>query len=298
MADAVRHPVADLRGRTTAVIETGGAPHAPDWQVVAFGSVWVSNEPRGLVQRIDPKTDRIVDAIRVDVPCSGLAAGFGSVWVPDCGSPSIVRIDARTDRVIDEIPTSLAARDTEGEGSIVAGAGGVWFLSDPFTLSRLDPATGEVEDVADVPGGSYTLAVGFGSIWTVSGPSGTVTRVDPSGDIRASIDVGPSPRFIAAGEGAVWVIDQGDGTVARIDPATNAMTPIDAASPGEGGCITTGLGSVWLTVPGEPLTRIDPNENVVAEQFLGKGGDCLSVGYGSVWLSNHDLGNLWRIRPG
>jgi hypothetical protein len=50
-------------------------------------------------------------------------------------------------------------------------------------------------------------------------------------------------------------------------------------------------------MPARPVIRIDPATNQVAELFLGAGGDCISAGLGSVWLSNHDFGDVWRIRP-
>jgi hypothetical protein len=52
-----------------------------------------------------------------------------------------------------------------------------------------------------------------------------------------------------------------------------------------------------VTTPGTPVTSIDPRRDVVREQFTGVGGDCISTGFGSVWLSNHELGNVWRLRP-
>jgi len=80
--------------------------------------------------------------------------------------------------------------------------------------------------------------------------------------------------------------------------ANSVTSTIEAASPGDGGCIAAGLGAIWVTIPGAPLTRIDPGTDTVTSRFVGHGGDCLSVGFGSVWLSNHDLGNVWRIAPG
>jgi virginiamycin B lyase len=102
--------------------------------------------------------------------------------------------------------------------------------------------------------------------------------------------------FLATGEGGIWVLNQGDGTVSRIDPTMDqVVATIDARSPGDGGCIATGEGSVWVTIPGAPLTRIDPATNAVETRFVGGGGDCLSVAFGSVWLSNHQWGNVWRL---
>jgi YVTN family beta-propeller protein len=297
-ATGVEHPMSDLRGQTSAIVGVGGAPHAPDWQVLGFGSVWVSNEPRNLVQRIDPKTNDVIAKIPVNVPCDGLGAGFGSIWVPDCADSLLARIDPSTNRVVKKIPTSIAGADNEGEGLFGVGATGVWLLTAPDTLSRIDPATDKVATSVRVTDGSYAAIVGFGSVWVSSEQVDLVTRVDPAGHVVATIPVGHTPLFLTAGEGGVWVLNQGDGSVSHIDPATNTVVAtVDARSPGGGGCIAAGLGSIWVSIPGAPLTRIDPATNSVTERFVGSGGDCLSAGFGSVWLSNHDFGNVWRIRP-
>ena len=44
---------------------------------------------------------------------------------------------------------------------------------------------------------------------------------------------------------------------------------------------------MWVTMPGTPLSRIDPRKNTVTEQFTGVGGDCIGTGFQSIWLSNH-----------
>jgi YVTN family beta-propeller protein len=286
----------DLRHRVQAIVRVGGGPHGPDWQADGFGSVWLSNEPLNSIERIDPSTNRVVARIHVNVPCDGLGAGFGSIWVPQCVDRMIARIDPETDRVIDRIPTPVAGAQREGEGLIAVGAGGVWLMSSTSTLSRIDPTTGKVDLNVPIEPGSYAVTVGAGSIWASSSDGNVVTRVSPNGDVLATIPVGPSPLFLAAGEGGIWVLNQGDGTVSRIDPDTDqVVATIDAGAPGHGGCIAAGAGSVWVTIPGAPLTQIDPASNTVTSRFVGEGGDCLSVAYGSVWLSNHEWGNVWRI---
>lgn len=62
-------------------------------------AVWVTN-PRGdQVWRIDPRTARIVDAIKVGTNPSGVAIGGGSVWVAS-GDGTVARIDPKTDKVV------------------------------------------------------------------------------------------------------------------------------------------------------------------------------------------------------
>ena len=290
----VQHPMSELE-QGAIEIQVGGAPHAPDWQADGFGSVWVSNEPKSLVQRIDPTTDRVVGSVHVTTPCAGMGSGYGSIWVPDCKDGAIVRIEPSTEKITAVIRTPIAS----DEGLIGVGAGGVWFLRSSSSLAMIDPSTNEISRHVAVTSGSQAAIIGAGSVWVSSPPGSSVDRVDPTaGKVVETIDVGPSPLFMASGMGGVWVLNRSDGTVSRIDAATDRVTAtIDAQSVGDGGCIAAGLGSVWVTIPGFPLTRIDPSTDEVTDQFVGQGGDCLSVAYGSVWLSNHELGNVWRIQP-
>ena len=292
--------VAQLRGtRLQAVIRVGGAPNAPDWQAEGFGAVWVANSAKNAVQRIDPATNRVTAVVPIGAqPCDGLATGFGSVWAVDCAG-ALVRIDPSAGRVVARIPVTAES----DEGLIAAGEGGLWILSslnvNHDALIRIDPATNKVAGRVLVPFGSTAAAVGFGAVWVTTAAGSTVERVDPStGKVVATIRVHEAPRFLAAGEGAVWVLNQSDGSVSRIDPHMNQVTATIAVNvPGEGGCIAAGEGGVWVTMPGTPLSRIDPRRNVVTEQFTGVGGDCIGTGFHSIWLSNHELGNVWRLSP-
>jgi len=150
-----------------------------------------------------------------------------------------------------------------------------------------------------VAAGSVAAAAGFGSIWVSNPLNGTVARIDAKTDrVTHTTKTKAGARFLAAGEGAVWVLNQSDGSVSKISPISgNVVATIPAKVPGEGGCIATGMGSVWVTMPHTPLIRIDPKSNKITERWTGPGGDCISAGFGSVWLSNHDFGNVWRIKP-
>jgi virginiamycin B lyase len=292
--------MAQLRStRLQAVIPVGGAPDAPDWQAEGFGAVWVANSAKNAVQRIDPATNRVTAVVPIGAqPCDGLATGFGSVWAVDCAG-ALVRIDPSAGRVVARISVTAES----DEGLIATGEGGVWILSSlnasHDALIRIDPATNKVGARVLVPVGSTAAAVGFGSVWVTTAAGSSVERVDPStGKVAATIRVHAGPRFLATGEGAVWVLNQSDGSVSRIDPHTSRVTAtIPVNVPGEGGCIAAGEGGMWVTMAGTPVSRIDPGRNAVTEQFTGVGGDCISTGFHSIWLSNHELGNVWRLSP-
>jgi virginiamycin B lyase len=271
-------------------------PGTPDWLAIDE-AVWVSNEPKDTVSRLDPKTNTVAATVQVGSrPCSGLAAGFGSLWVPNCGNNTMSRVDLKTYTVTATIQTTVA----HSEGGIATGAGSVWLMTDAKgTLSRFDPATNAVVAEIYVASGSYGLAFGEDAVWVTSTEHSSVARVDPHTNLVAeTIPVGKSPRFIAVGGGAVWTLNQGDGSVSRIDPKTNkVVATIEVGVPGPGGEIAYGEGSVWVTSFEFPLSRIDPSRNVVVQQFAGPGGDAVRVGLGSVWLSNLRAGNVWRLDP-
>jgi streptogramin lyase len=112
-----------------------------------------------------------------------------------------------------------------------------------------------------------------------------------------STQVGPTPRFLAVGEGGVWTLNQGDGSLTRLDPASGeVVTTISAQVIGEGGDITTGLGSVWVRGSDFLLTSVDPGTNAVDARYgppSGSGG--VIVASGAVWLSAHFVGKVWRL---
>jgi streptogramin lyase len=88
------------------------------------------------------------------------------------------------------------------------------------------------------------------------------------------------------------------GAVDRIDPKTNKVVKtIDLGVPASGGNIAVGQGSVWVTQPGFPITRIDPQTEKVAQQFFGDGGGAIQFGFGSIWLVNSQHGTVSRLDP-
>ncbi|HYL12068.1 MAG TPA: hypothetical protein VEV41_03485 [Terriglobales bacterium] len=248
------------------------------------------------VQRIDPATNKVVAKVGVSgEACSGLASGFGSIWVPLCGKqPALVRVDALTNKVTATLPIAPA----DPEGGITASGDSIWIVTDKNgTLSRINPVTDTVRQKISIPPGSYNPIFSNGIIWITGVETSVLTAVDAaSGKVLESVPVGPKPRFLAAGGGSVWTLNQGDGTVSRVDEKRrNVIATIQAGIPGAGGDIGYGADSVWPTVFGVPLTRINTMTNKVVKQWVGKGGDSLRFGHESIWLTDYKQGLLWRI---
>ena len=287
----VQVPFASIKA--SATIKVGGTA---DWVLVTGDAVWVSSTKPYAVLRIDPATNTIVASVKVSgETCSGLAFGFGSIWAPICGKrPELVRIDPARNRIVARLPIPPAGP----EGGITTSGDSVWLATDKKgTLTRVDPSTNKVRQKISIPPGSYNPLFSNGIVWITGVESGVLTAVDAaSGKVLESVSVGPKPRFLTAGGGSVWTLNQGDGTVSRIDEKSRKVTAtIQVGIPGASGDIDYGAESVWPSVLGMPLTRIDATTNKVVRQWAGEGGDSLRLGFGSIWITDYKKGLLSRI---
>jgi streptogramin lyase len=189
-------------------------------------AVWVTSPNRGIVTRIDPKTNEVVTEIEVSGFPEGVVSDFGSVWVaspdpPDGVNGVVSRIDPETNEVVLAIPVDNLPE------YLATGEGGVWVTSNDGTVKLIEPSSDQLLDpparVAD--GGQTSLAVGGGFVWataiTGSDVIGSVSRIDPeTSEVTGDpIVVGKNPLGLAFGEDALWVANAGDGTVTIYTPS-------------------------------------------------------------------------------
>ena len=286
-----KREMTDLRPDATFAL--GGDP---DWMAVADEAVWVSIASLNRVTQLKAPTNTVGISVAVADPCSGLVAAFGSLWIPSCGGQSLLRADLETGR----IQATIAAAPADSEGCIASGAGSIWLATDKKgRLARIDPRSHSVAAEIAVPSGSYCPVFTDGFLWVTSSEHSVLCKVDPGTDsVVAQIPVGKNPRFATSGAASVWTLNQGDGTVSRVDTrAARVVATIPAGLAGHGGEITFGFGSLWVTLMGIPVTRIDAGSNRVVRQWRGAGGDSIRAGLGSVWLTHLKAGLVWRISP-
>ncbi len=268
-----------------------------DWMGVGFDSVWEMSD--GSLHRLMVDTNKIVAKIPISYgPFRGIATGEGFVWVPDVGAKKLYQIDPKTNAIVNTFDLPISG----SEGSIAVGAGSVWIAVDNAQgksreMKRLDVKSGKIVETIQFPDSAAGVTFENNTAYVTSPSGGEVYAIDASTNkLKERIKVGAGPRFISSGAGSVWVLNQQDGNVVRIDPKTNkVISTIDAKLPGGGGDITYGEGSIWVTMPGVPVVRINPETNKIEEEYKGYGmGDAIRVGYGSVWVSG---GKLHRIKP-
>jgi streptogramin lyase len=248
----------------------------------------------GGIDRIDPKAKeaKLLDAIAgVKLPC-GLARGFGKVWAASCGEGSLVEIDGKTQKVTGRWPL--------GAGALAASDDSLWLIRDAkTTVLRIDPQQHEIVAELRLPAGCRALAFGETALWAACPAENKIARINPMTNlVEKWIPVSAEPRDLAVGEGSIWVLCRKEGRIDRIDPKTNKVTKtIDLGVPAADGAIAVGEGSVWVTLAGFPLTRVNPQSEQVVQQFPGEGAGAIVTGGGFVWLLNTTSNSLWKIDP-
>jgi len=134
---------------------------------------------------------------------------------------------------------------------------------------RLDPATGEVEEVPLGEGSApHGVIVGpDGAAWVTDGGQNAIVRVDPQ---SLKVDLFPLPQDAPPanlntaafdGAGVLWFTGQ-NGIYGRLDPKHGRVEVFDAPrGRGPYGIDATPAGEVWYaSLAGSHIARIDPEE--------------------------------------
>ena len=273
--------------------------------VVAFGSVWTTNEFRDSVTRIDPTTEQVVTIdVGADTRPGSIEAAGNTLWVG--GDNAILGIDPTTNTVIHQLPALLRG----GVDSLASGFGSIWAATRGGVL-RIDPTTGtEIAKIDIVRHGSSIegISVTTDSVWIGRGTD--AVRVDPTTNTVVGMirDVGPHPDLVSAG-GATWVLTGYDiftapkprmarSTLARVDPTTNTVIPGTSIVLIRGGA-SSGVplvdgGTIWFPITGGRgpnvgrLYDFDAAAGRIVRTFdlserHGVGSNAIAFGYGSMW---------------
>jgi virginiamycin B lyase len=137
------------------------------------GAVWVTNPLRDVVQKIDPKRNRVVKTIKVGRIPRFFAVGEGGVWTLNQGDGSVTRIDPATGQVVATIDAGVVG---DG-GDLTAGGGWVWARGTDTLLTQIDPRTNTVVRRFGPPSGSGAAIVAFGAVWISAHDVSTVWRL-------------------------------------------------------------------------------------------------------------------------
>jgi streptogramin lyase len=130
---AVQHPMSELHA-----IAKFSIPGSPDWVAIADSVWISNNPKSNISQLDPKTNQVGAVITVAKKPCSGLAIAFGSIWVPICSDGSVQRVDPKSQKIVATIPSGVANTEggiTAGEGSIwmPSDAAGVLSRIDPAT---------------------------------------------------------------------------------------------------------------------------------------------------------------------
>ena len=187
------------------------------------------------------------------------------------------------------------------------------------SVVRLDPATGEVVEVArglppESRGIFTAVAAGQAGVWVVNGTAGTISRVDPqAGELDPPIRLGAvvfALTVTEGTEGAVWVLDSPNDRspplfLERIDAATTRVVDRVEIDVARGVLAPTvvlaaGEGAVWaLDTTRGVVHKVDPatTEILGSVQVADSAQSALAVGEGGVWVGDGQDSIVYRIDP-
>ncbi len=226
------------------------------------GALWVLKNDDQAVERIDPKTQRVVAHIALGFVPFDMEVTDNAVWIGGYWMDQLLRIDPATNAVVARLTLP------DGVSGIAASPNAVWVASTiAGVVSRIDPSTNAVTQTVTLacPSSCFqgsmplALAVDGNAVWVRTAGDGLVVRLDPqTGTVTATIEVSyPLGRngldHIAVLDGSLWVAGV---TLQRIDEASNRLTGSIAV---EATSVTSGFGSLWITDLLGHVERINPS---------------------------------------
>jgi hypothetical protein len=241
-ADEVRRYEPD----TMAELARIPAPSAA-WFGVTDDAVWVTHQTNVGLSRIDPKTNTVVADVGDVPPCAEPVIAFESLWQSACDAGVILRIDPSTNEVLDTIPSEghlwltlaggrllaigsagLATLDPEtgaftalpnddvADAEFLTSDGETAWAQTPTRLVQIDPATGQTLQTLDYPGVRAIDFAGDSAFLTTAGEG--VAELDrATNEVRRTIPV-PGGELLPFVIGdTLWVTDFNNSLLWRVD---------------------------------------------------------------------------------
>jgi YVTN family beta-propeller protein len=173
--------VARIDPATNKVIAEIQVPPGSFTAVFSYNLVWVSSTEQSVVSVIHPASNNVIAQIPVDANPRFMAAGEGFVWTLNQKAGTVTKIDPRTLKVVATIDVGVPGTG----GDIAVGEGAVWVTQKTVPISRIDPATNKVTAQLYGPGGD-AMRIGHGYVWLSNGGEGKVWRFLPAKVIAAA----------------------------------------------------------------------------------------------------------------
>lgn len=198
--------VSAATGKRTA-IKVDAVPYDSTF---AYGADWVTSNGLGKLDRVSPRTNKVVKRFPLETAV-GVVAAFGSVWA--AGGTGVIRVDPATNKIVAKLPVA------GGAGWTAASDDAVWVTSGP-SLLRIDPATNTVAATIKLPtkiaGDPDVVA---GQVWVPLIAQNAVAIVDPATNtIAQTVPVGTGPFVVTQIGGEAWIPSWKGVDIWRVEP--------------------------------------------------------------------------------
>ncbi len=260
---------------------------------VGAGSVWVANNRKNTVTRVDPGTRKVAGTTPVGRNPDSVAVGEGAVWVTNTDDDNVTKLST-SGKVEDTIDVG------DGPEGVLAGRGAVW-VADGLDgkVTKLDPGGGAPKTI---PVGTDPVQLAFDqdSVWVTNSGDGYIQELDQkTGEkVGDGVQIGGETRGIAFSDGLLWVAVSDQSLVAAVDPASRKVVKRINVSdnPRE---IRAGEGAIWVTCAGSgSVVAIDPSSRKVVAETKVKGNPFgLGVGEGFAWAGSIEAGVVTPVKP-
>ena len=277
--------------------------------------------PNSLV-RLDPKTLKPVQVIRVGPRADFVVAAGGYVWI----THGILHYTRRNeplnsgDRALTRVDPVTGESRGVGNGLAPCGltadpSGDVWVANcyasgKGATVVRVDARTLEFEETWRLPTGAGIvrgMAYGDGSLWVTDGNAGArkVTEIDPRGGPKRSILLSRRPAWMTWSDdyGDLWTGDFEGGTVSRLHAASERKRTYTAVA-NNPGYLLVEADSVWVgdwDIPDLvrlPAVGSGASRRVHLPVHVRPAGvTTLAAGAGAIWATVPDDHAVWQIDP-
>jgi hypothetical protein len=205
--------------------------------------------------------DQLVGHVPDIRPCD-LTATDASVWVSLPDDHALAEIDPATNQIVRVVPLDiLPCMLTYSAGSLWAASGNDLTSE----LVRIDPASGEVLAVIDLPLATsiWSMAdAADGGVWALDRVNGTIIPIDPATNQAGDpVELGYGVTDMALADGVAWVSADIADELIRVDVATGEIERVPAEHVNGG--VAIDKRGVWaLDELGDRLTLIDSKQHL------------------------------------
>jgi hypothetical protein len=208
----------------TGQVTTSGLGGSSSYVWFAAGSVWVADDTRSHLLRIDPATRRTLADLPTGDGTAALVTDGTHAWIVNHRDATLDRIDLATNTI-----TRLGRLPGEAPERMALFAGSLWITGRGTDLLRVDPVTGAVQATVEIGAGGVDVAAAAGRIWVAAANSADdrsglpvlehLYAVDPATTGIAQT-LAPTGRLVVDGVATdgttLWIADVVNGRLYRL----------------------------------------------------------------------------------